>query len=239
MRLQGHVYKEENLHKIHLLWWLITFKLVTGRKQTQTGSWNQQHPLWNGTFHFRVGLPLSSPNCFEQTPGDSVIDSLSCGDPLNKLWALFTLPWRWRSHTSGLGSCHPPWELHHSYAHMHTHTRPLTHTTRVSVCQSGLWWLSSTTKLSLHLASAKPPAELRFPQSKWDWIQNSHWARNFWNIIQFREVKFRKGNVFTLFGHVQILECNFNFSPCISFEMLHSRSQTVYPFSAFLSWKKN
>ncbi len=103
-------------------------------------------------------------------------------------------------HTPDLGSPHLPWELHHSYAHTNTHTNtntcfntpPFALTTLVSACQSVLQWLSLTTELLLRLASTRPPAVWWLLWSMRDWIQNSRWSKNVWNIIQFREVKSNK-----------------------------------------------
>lgn len=52
---------------------------------------------------FHVSIPLSftlsTHNCFEEPPAGTVINSPSCGDPINKLCTLFAVPWWWWSHT--------------------------------------------------------------------------------------------------------------------------------------------
>lgn len=173
-------------HQVNLLLWLIISMLTTGRLT----------PLWNGMgsiSHLITGLS-ELQRALWSACSPVAISLISCGP-------FFAVLWWWWSHTHqvlalviSLEDFTPLHTCIHTFVHSHS---PL----KSSVCQPVLWWLSSTTKLSLLLASPKPPAELWFSQSKWDWIQNSHWARNFWNITQFREVKFREENVFTLLGH--------------------------------------
>lgn len=53
------------------------------------------------SFHISIPLSftLSTHNCFEEPPAGTVINSPSCGDPINKLCTLFAVPWWWWSHT--------------------------------------------------------------------------------------------------------------------------------------------
>lgn len=91
---------------------------------------------------------LSDPNGFEETPAGSVIDSLSCGDPLNEPCAPFAVPRRRWSHTRSWLASRPL-----RCSHTHKILTPFAITTLVSACQPVPRWLSLTTELLLHLVS--------------------------------------------------------------------------------------